>query len=369
MPAVRLVRLAAAVCFLSAPAWAFHGGRVGVAGESTNRASRSEIPESKERLSAQVGAPLCSFLQINDAHVHAGAPGRGGYEKTSEKLRWLVEAAVSGRHFPRPEFVVGIGDLIDGERIEALAPDLRLLRETLKPLRVPFYPVVGNHEVVQREGNPKYEQAYREAFGNDRVNYTFTQGGMLFIALNNSGACCVGPTVVKARNDWLRRELERAPGVPKIILCHIPLIPLREEAVLAKSFGFRSSMDRDGETLKIVEAHDSVIAVLSGHLHLTGVAKRKGVFHISIAGTASYPCDYALYTIFPDRIEATVRQLPADLVTPKTNIHGKPRYPHDFVDGRHPTPWQYVAGLADERTFTIPLTNQAPSGASPRKQP
>ncbi|MCX6907084.1 MAG: metallophosphoesterase, partial [Verrucomicrobia bacterium] len=249
--------------------------------------------------------------------------------------------------------------------IEALGPDLRLLREMLKPLRVPFYPVVGNHEVIQREGSPKHERAYREAFGDDRVNDTFTHGGLLFIALNNSGACCVGPAIVKARNDWLRRELERAPSVPKIILCHIPLIPPREETVLTKSFGFRSYMDRDGETLKIVEAHsDSVIAVLSGHLHLTGVVQRKGIYHITIAGTASYPCDYALYTVFADRIKVTVRQLPAKLVTPKTNIHGKPRYPQDFIDAGHKTPWQYVAGRADERAFRISLRNKTLTNAN-----
>ncbi|MBM3889230.1 MAG: hypothetical protein FJ388_08905 [Verrucomicrobia bacterium] len=304
----------------------------------------------------QSGTPLFSFLQLNDTHVDADE-GKDGYEKANEKARWLIEAAASGRYFARPDFVVGVGDLIHGERIENLGPDLQLLREMLKPLRVPFHPVVGNHEVIQQEGSAKHERAYREAFGDDRVNYTFTHGGVLFIALNNSGACCVGPAIVKARNDWLRRELECAPGVPKIILCHIPLIPLREEAVLAKSFGFRSYMDHDGETLKIVEAHsDSVIAVLSGHLHLTGVVQRKGIYHISIAGTASYPCDYALYKVFADRIEVSVRQLPSRLVTPKTNIHGRPRHPRDFVDGQHKTPRQYIAGRPDERAFTIPLS-------------
>jgi hypothetical protein len=304
-------------------------------------------------------APLFSFLQLNDMHVDADI-GKDGYEKANEKARWLIGAADSGRYFARPDFVVGVGDLIHGERVENLAPDLRLLREMLRPLRVPFHPVVGNHEVVQQEGSAKHEQAWCETFGN-QMNYTFSHDGVLFIALNNSGACCVGPAVVKARNDWLRGELERAPGVPKIILCHIPLVPLRDEAVLTKSFGFRSYMDHDGGTLKLVEAHsDSVVAVLSGHLHLTGVARRNGIVHVSIAGTASYPCDYALYKVFADRIEATIRQLPARLVTPRTNIHGKPRHPRDYVDGQHPTPWQYVAGRADERAFTIPLARWIP---------
>jgi len=310
------------------------------------------------------GAPLFRFMQINDTHVDADA-GKDGYEKANEKARWVIEAAGSDKLSPRPDFVVGIGDLVNGERLDALAPDLRLLREMLKPLAVPFYPVVGNHEVIQQEGDPKFERAYREAFGDEKVSYTFLHGGILFVALNNGGACCVGPAIVKARNDRLRRTLEGTPDVPKIILCHIPLIPLRQEAVLAKSFGFRSYIDHDGETLKIIEQHaDTVIAVLSGHLHLTGMAERKGIRHVSIAGTASYPCDYALYTVHPDRIEAAVRQLPAGLVTPKTNIHGKPRYKSDFVDEGHQKPEEYVSGRADERSFTIPLSG----GKAPAKR-
>ena len=170
----------------------------------------------------------------------------------------------------------------------------------------------------------------------------------------------MGPAIRQARNEWLRGELERSPDMPTIILCHIPLVLLREEAVLAKSFGFRSYCDPDGETLKIVEAHaDSVRAVVSGHLHLTGAVKHKDIWHVSVAGTASCPCDYALYTVFPDRIEVEVRQLPPDLVTPRTNIHGRPRHTEDFVDGSHRTPWEYVAGRADERSFTIPLKSKS----------
>ncbi|MDD4868996.1 MAG: metallophosphoesterase [Kiritimatiellae bacterium] len=298
---------------------------------------------------------LFRFLQLNDTHADADA-GKEAYEKANEKVRWLIAAAASGQYFERPDFVIGIGDLIHGERIGNLGTDLRLFSEMLKPLCVPFYPVVGNHEVIQQEGNPKYEQAYREVFGNDRLNYTFRHGGLLFIVLNNSGACCVGPAIVKARNDWLHNELELAHDVPKIILCHVPLIPLREEAVLAKSFGFKSYMDRDGDTLKIVEEHaDSVIAVLSGHLHLTGVVQRNGVYHVSVSGTGSYPCDFACYEVFNDRIHVRVHSLSRKLLTPGTNIHGKPRYKIDYTDADHPTHELYIRGNQAERDFEIHL--------------
>ena len=72
--------------------------------------------------------------------------------------------------------------------------------------------------------------------------------------------------------------------------------------------------------------------MLSGHLHLTGVVRRNGVYHIAVSGTASYPCDFASYEVFADRIRMRVHSLPPNLVTPETDIHGKPRYTTDYTD-------------------------------------
>jgi hypothetical protein len=146
---------------------------------------------------------------------------------------------------------------------------------------------------------------------------------------------------------------------PKIILCHIPLIALRDEPTLAKSFGFSSYRDHDPGTLQLLEENsDTVIAVLSGHLHLTGMKQQRGIFHISIAGTASYPCHVAVYSVFPDRIEVAVTQLPESLTRAAPSIHGKPRHGLDFTDTEHGTAEEYQAARADERRFTIPLSEK-----------
>ena len=316
--------------------------------------------EVTNRPEARSEAPLFRFLQINDTHVDSRR-GPGAYVGNAKRLRWVVDAANAGRSFPRPDFVIGVGDLIEGGDLERLGPDMRLFTELIKPLQAPFYPVMGNHEVVQREGDPVYEQCYRQTFGNERVNYTFMRGGVMFVALNNSGAGCLGtpPSVIKARNEWLEKVLDADKDCPKIIFCHVPLIPLREEKVLAESFGFRSYYDLDGGTLSVIERHaDTVVAILSGHLHLTAMAERNGICHVSVTGTACYPCDVATYTVFADRIEAAVRQLPPDLVAHSYDIHGKPRHKQDFTDATHKTHDEYVLGLPGERTFTIPLRGE-----------
>lgn len=303
---------------------------------------------------------LLRFIQVNDLHIQAPPQPDGmskpeGYALANDKARWLVDAINRGRIADRPDFVVGVGDLIHGERIDRLGPDLMQAKTILGRLNVPFHPVVGNHENIQQERSPKHMHAYIDAFGADRVEYAFVRKGVLFVALDNSGA--PSPHAAIPRNAWLEEVLAEHASLPKIILCHIPLTPVRDADVLARSFGFPSDHDRDGGTLALVEKHaGTVIAVLSGHLHLTGMKSRAGICHFSLSGSASYPSDgAAVFEVFPDRVTVAVRQLPGELARAAPSIHGRPRHGQDFVDADHASGEAYQAGAAGERTFTIPL--------------
>ena len=282
--------------------------------------------------------PLLRFVQLNDTHVDSRAPS--DYRLANEKLRYLVAAFNAGTYFPTPDFIIGVGDIIDGGELTAVERDYTALKPILAELKCPFYPVIGNHEDNQQEGDAQYEAMFRAAYGGRHVNYTFRQGKIEFVILDNSGAPSSNRTEVgRRRNCWLRDVLEGSK-YPKIICCHIPIVPIREEAVLAKSFGFGSYAAIDDELLKLVDSHSrQIIAVLSGHLHLTGMVRRKGVHHISISGTGSFPCDFACYEVFADRIRVRVHGLPKEMTTPDTDIHGKPRYKIDYIDATHPTHW------------------------------
>lgn len=301
--------------------------------------------------------PIFRFVQWNDTHADATEPP--AYALANEKVKHLVESLAAG-NAPAADFVILCGDMIHGEGLPALGPDLDLFRELIAPLKCPVYPVVGNHEVVQQEGNPQFLAAYRRVFGDGRTNYTFRHRGLQFVVLDNSGApASNGTDVGQRRNGWLRDVLAESKGVPTILCCHVPLVPVRDEKVLRKSFGFGSYTAHDRELVDLVDAHaDSIVAVLSGHLHLTGVVQRNGVYHVSIAGTASYPCDVASFEVYPDRIRMQVLGLPASLVTPETNIHGTRRHGIDYTDTSHPTPEAYVMGNADERTVDMPLRSR-----------
>ena len=325
------------------------GAATGTIGLNCWRSSQAD--EDREK-------PAFRFLQWNDVHIDATQPP--AYQLANEKMKYLVEWA-NREGVVRPDLVVGVGDMIHGGALASLAPDTQFQTELLAGLKVPFYPVIGNHENVQREGSAEYQAAFCKAFGEDRTNYTLKHKGLLFVMLNDSGAPMSNSKEVGVgvgRNAWLRGVLEESVGVPKIICCHIPLIPIREEAVLTKSFGFISYAAKDAQLLGLVDEHaKSIVAVLSGHLHLTGVVVRKGVHHVSVSGTASSPCDFASFDVFPDRIRLRMRSLPKELQTPDTNIHGRRRHKVDFTDATHSTPESYVRGNASERDVEIALSH------------
>ena len=309
-----------------------------------------------KRRARQIHSHSHRLGQPGVAHVQVDPAPQQTYQRANEKARWLVEAF--RRHaFGEPiGFVVGIGDLIHGGSLERLAPDLEVFRKVLKPLPHPFYPVIGNHEVVQQERSPEHLHPFIGPFGRKRLDYTFVSKGILFVALNSSGAPSAKAAIL--RNAWLRKVLSENARRPKIICCHIPLIPLRDRDTLARSFGFASYCDRDPGTLELVEQHaDTVIAVLSGHLHLTGMNTSKGICHFCLSGTASYPSDGAAsFAVFPDRLEVSVKQLPEELAHATTSLHGRPRHDQDHVDADHTSAEAYQCGTPAERGFALPLT-------------
>lgn len=324
-------------------------------------------PDSNTVLSAdsykQKEEPKFRFLQINDLHIQSinsryqskiGAT----YQNANARAFWLLEAMQNTGFFPPLDFVLAIGDLVHGGTLDGVKYDMDFFyRHFVSAIPIPLYPVMGNHENVQQEGNPENEEPYIQAFGKDKLNYSFVHKGLHFIVLNNSGTWAVNdPRIIGYRLATFKEMLDKEPDLPKIICCHIPLIPVREKKVLAESFGFRSYYTKEPELLALIEQNKKkVLAVLSGHLHLSGVVKEQSVYHISLSGLASYPHDMAIYSVFENSIEAEFIRVPSDLLEPSTNIHGAGRHRMDYRDNLHPDYTSYIMGIASERRFTMPI--------------
>ena len=295
------------------------------------------------------------FIQINDLHYRSTVrPGEQGPAGTQRRSEWLVEALRVGGLGSPADFVLGLGDQVDGGSLEEIHADLVSFAPLVRKWTCPFFPVPGNHDIAAHEGNVAWEQPFLSAFGLDASSYSFVRDGLRLVMLNNAGSMRCDTEVARRRAAWLAGQLTTSEKLPTILCCHVPLVPMREPEVLAASCRFEPWKCGEPEILEAVRAHrDQIVAVLSGHLHLTGVVHDQGVAHICVAGVATFPGDYAVYTHVDGRLDVEIQQIPKSLLDPESNLHGRPRHESEFVDATHTTPLEYVMGRADERRFSI----------------
>lgn len=313
---------------------------------------------------------LFRFFQWNDLHVcDATIPGRpAGYPGCNSKAAWArshvhgkpagSSPASAGQPIEPPDFILSAGDIVHGE-IADYDFDFRFMqRHLLEGLPVPFLPCLGNHENCQGEGDAALNRSYDKFFGRGWHDYAYTLAGVTFIVIDSSGGHREPDEVTTRRLRVLETALRRFDRGPIVLVTHIPLIPMRDPAVLARSFGFTSWLNLDARLLALVEAHaDRIVSVHSGHLHITAAREQRGIWHIVPSGTAGFPSDFASVDFFPDHIDVRMHAFPEALHAPgpRGNIHGSERHGVDFTDAQHPDAHTYVSGTKAERAFTIPL--------------
>ena len=176
-------------------------------------------------LHATEAAP-CAFAVANDFH-HDGPACDPWFERLFESI---------GRH-PGLEFCVGLGDLSHQGQPESLEAIRRLSRCA----GVPFYPVPGNHD-NDLDGTMR---RYAAVFPG-RINYSWTQAGWQFVALDTTdGAKWKETHIAEATLAWVEEELARLdPRKPTVIFTHFPLgagvrmRPLNADELLARFAGF-----------------------------------------------------------------------------------------------------------------------------------
>lgn len=320
--------------------------------------SGAAAPEEGRTVTPQ-GEPLFRFLQLNDTHYQSPQAEviHPTYNQANARVHWVLDAIRGGGFFPPLDFVLHLGDLTHQHTVDR-RHELRAFKALLDTLPIPTHTVVGNHDNVQGEGYPEKEAPYREVFG-DRFDYAFEHRGLGFVVVDASGTGMpdLPPERLARRERRLREHLESFGPRPVIVACHVPLVPLRELDVLTRTFGFASYQVREPGLAEIVRAHrHHVVAVLSGHLHLSGAVWDQGVAHIEVCGTASYPHDVAVHTVYANCLETRFVRLPSDLLVPSTNIHGAHRFGRDFTDAGHPDYTSYLMGNASERLLRIPLS-------------
>ncbi len=127
-----------------------------------------------------------------------------------------VYVRLMGRVLERkPHFLIHLGDMIPhpGEK------EWQKFFENSKPINVPFFPVVGNHEVGATGTG---EKLYRQQFliPGEKTYYAFRAGGILFVFLDSEKG---RRRIIGEQLSWLEEILSSSEGRMKLVFIHRPL--------------------------------------------------------------------------------------------------------------------------------------------------
>ncbi len=227
-----------------------------------------------------VFANAIKFIQVTDTHYKSEEPYRGE----------VLEATVNSINKEKDiSFVIFTGDNIDVANPKYLYGFM----DIVKHLNIPYYVVIGNHDVFKSGGLSK--ELYMEILGKynwfykfKKPNYVFKKNGFVFIVFDNVKEVIPGPLGYLKESSlvWLDKQLHKYRNKNVVIFQHIPLTAEKE---VASHMIFQRE-----KYYEILDKYDNVITIISGHLHSNGEIMRNGVYHIS---TPTLLKDYHPYKI------------------------------------------------------------------------
>lgn len=181
-----------------------------------------------------------------------GGPDTGAFERAIDEINRLA-----------PDFVVTIGDLIDGYVSDPAwsAPQWAHIEQIIGRLEAPLFLCGGNHDL----SNPAMAADWRRRFGC--TYYHFTVGDDLFLVLDTEGQ--EGRALSPQQVGYFTRVLKEWQGRWIYIFMHRPL--------------WRDGSGGYAEIEPLLKGRDYTL--FSGHTHLYYMERRDGMEHYTVATT------------------------------------------------------------------------------------
>jgi len=213
-----------------------------------------------------------TFVQISDTHI-------GFRKEANPDVVGSLRRAIADIHaLPQaPAFVVHTGDVSHLSKPEEFGQ----ARELLSELRVDrVHTVPGEHDAID-DGVAGYLKVF-DHDGKGRAWYSFDQGGVHFVGLNNVLNFKLGRLAALGDEQlaWLKADLARVPrSTPVVVLAHIPMWNVWEP------WGWGTA--DAAEAIALLRPFGSV-TVLNGHVHQV-LQKVEGHVALHTAMSLAYP--------------------------------------------------------------------------------
>lgn len=233
------------------------------------------------------------FVQVTDSHF-ATEYNNATQREVEGSVGFLKNAVKDINSIPELDFVIFTGDNIDQPNSDELKKFLKVANQ----LKVPYYMVIGNHEVFKSQNFTKKEylqtvRRYSKSFSYKPScpNYVFSKKGIVFIVVDGAKEVIPGPAgyFKKDTLKWLDKKLYKYRNDKVIIVQHFPLVP---------PYYNRTHTTYNAQDYKdMLKKHSNVIAIISGHYHANGEQMVDGVYHISSPALVEPPHNYKIIEI------------------------------------------------------------------------
>ncbi len=217
-----------------------------------------------------------SFVHFTDLHIQPELSAAEGCRRCVERINAL-----------KPAFAISGGDLVfDACEVPYARAEkvFDLYAETVKPLRMPVYSAIGNHDlfgVSSKSGIAPNAPHFGKQIFEERIGKrysAFRYRGWHFVLLDSIGSKggrdFVGH-VDAEQLEWLKGELRGTRG-KLIVVTHVPLVSGVMQVV---EDPWKSSetylVTNAREVLEILWPHEPV-AVLQGHTHIRETLHYRG---------------------------------------------------------------------------------------------
>jgi hypothetical protein len=213
-----------------------------------------------------------SFVQISDTHI--------GFKREAnpDVIGSLRHAMADINALPQaPAFVLHTGDVSHLSKPEEFGS----ARDLFKELRVDrIHTVPGEHDAID-EGVGGYLKFF-DHDGRGRAWYSFDQGGVHFVGLNNVLNFSMGHLAALGEEQlaWLKADLAGVSrSTPIVVMAHIPMWTVWEP------WGWGTA--DAAQAMALLKPFGSV-TVLNGHIHQV-LQKVEGTVAIHTARSLAYP--------------------------------------------------------------------------------